>query len=63
MRLLENIHKTLSVFSEDIEFLDRILDVKKSKREEKIKKKRIYFYDVLDSEEDIEIFRNKFKKL
>ena len=43
--------------------MNQILDTKKSKREEKKKKKLIYFYDVFDSEEDKEIFKNKLNKL
>ena len=53
----------MNVYSEDDDFLNRIVDIKKSKREQKNKKKLIYFYDILDSEEEVEKFRNKFLKL
>ena len=58
-----NKNKKLSLFSQNTDLMNHIGDIKKSKRQEKHKKKIIYFYDLFQSENEKEIFEDKLNKL
>ena len=58
-----NKDKKLSLFSQNTDLMNHIGDIKKSKRQEKHKKKIIYFYDLFESENEKEIFEDKLNKL